>query len=329
MRVRLTDRDLQEIIYERNLPVNFKDEDGFGERHFSLDHRYGKATFTEQWFDGIHINDGKLTMNENIRIRMESFDPIIEMHFSLSGTSNVSFADTKQQMTFDARRHNIFYMPHFDGFLETGKQKDPNHAFEIHLTEDYFKKILNTECSVLNSFAEKTEKQEMIMLSRHHLYITAQMDAVVKEIIHCKKKGAIRRLFIESKVLELLALQIEQYESTYLKKACTCLKEYDLNKIHHARFLVEKHISNPYSLGELSKLTGLNEFKLKSGFKELFGNTVFGYLHELRMEEAKRLLLDARMPIAEVAEYCGYEYVQHFTTAFKKKHGITPGKYRV
>jgi AraC-like DNA-binding protein len=81
-------------------------------------------------------------------------------------------------------------------------------------------------------------------------------------------------------------------------------------------------------LRELSRLVGLNQFKLKKGFKALFGCSVFGHLHARRMEEAKRLLLERNTPIGEVARYCGYQYVQHFSTAFRKKYGVTPGSLR-
>lgn len=328
MKVRLTDRDIQEIIYERNVPVNFKSDKGFEEKSFALDHRYGKYQFTQQWFDGIHINEGKLSMNENVLMCMESYAPMIEMHFSLSGVSNVSMEGSKEKMTIGSRDHNIFYLPCFNGYMETGKQASPNHAFEVCMTEDYFQKIVGCEYTALEGFTDKIEKKEMALLSRQNLVITAQMDALIHDIINCRKQGTLKRLYIESKVLQLLVLQVEQYESTCTQTSCSCIKHYDVQKMYYAKELLEKNISNPHSLAELARLTGLNEFKLKKGFKELFGNTVFGYLHELRMEEAKRLLLDQDMPINIVAEYCGYQYVSHFTTAFRKKHGITPAKFR-
>lgn len=328
MKVRLTDRDLQEILYERDLPSDFKSSNGVEEGFFQLDHHYGKASFKEQWFEGVHISSGEVVLKEDIQVRIESPAPVIEMHFSLSGASNVFISGSRKAFAFDARRHNIFYRPHFDGLLETGRQRDPVRTFEVHLTENYFNRIINDQCPALQAFSNFAEKQELVSLSRENLHITAQMDTVLREMTHCQKSGVIKRLFLESKVLELLSLQIEQYESACTKKGKDSVKEGDLDKLHHARYLVEKNLGDPYSLSELARLTGLNEFKLKSGFKKIFGNTVFGYLHGLRMEEARKLLLDERRPLAEVADYCGYEHVQHFITAFKKKYGVTPGKYR-
>ena len=80
----------------------------------------------------------------------------------------------------------------------------------------------------------------------------------------------------------------------------------------------------PHSLQSLSRAFCLNEFKLKKGFKELFGDTVFGYIHSLRMQHARSLILDEKMNINKVAGKVGYKNANHFSTAFKKQFGIAP-----
>jgi AraC-like DNA-binding protein len=125
-------------------------------------------------------------------------------------------------------------------------------------------------------------------------------------------------------------MQAPGFESTTLANAThkyVWIKHYDLDKLHIAKTLLEQNITTPCSLHELAKRAGLNEFKLKRGFKELFGTTVFGYLHEQRMVISKRMLLE-NMSVTEVSEYCGYTYVQSFITAFRKKYGITPDKFK-
>lgn len=72
----------------------------------------------------------------------------------------------------------------------------------------------------------------------------------------------------------------------------------------------------------------LNEFKLKKGFKLLFGKSVFGYIKGLRMEHATRLLKDNKYGVEEVAYLLGYEHGQHFSTAYKKHTGVSPSRVR-
>jgi AraC-like DNA-binding protein len=92
-------------------------------------------------------------------------------------------------------------------------------------------------------------------------------------------------------------------------------------------YLVD-HAACPPSLTELAKIAGLNEFKLKKGFKEVFNTSVFAYLSDFKLNEARNELLSGATPIKEVAEQLGYSSVQHFTKAFKGKFGVSPGRVK-
>ena len=102
----------------------------------------------------------------------------------------------------------------------------------------------------------------------------------------------------------------------------------DMDKVYMARDLLIAHAISPPTLTELSRLSGLNEFKLKKGFKEVFHNTVFGYLNDYRLENARTLILDTRKTVSEIAYETGYANPQHFHRAFKKQFGTAPGVLR-
>ena len=86
-------------------------------------------------------------------------------------------------------------------------------------------------------------------------------------------------------------------------------------------------MDDPPSLPELAKQVGLNERKLQQGFQELFGTTVFGVLHDYRMERAKQLLETERMTVGAIANAVGISHRGYFATAFKRKFGTTPRDY--
>ncbi|NJK75120.1 MAG: helix-turn-helix transcriptional regulator [Microcoleus sp. SU_5_6] len=88
------------------------------------------------------------------------------------------------------------------------------------------------------------------------------------------------------------------------------------------------NIESPPSLLELAKKAGINDYKLKIGFREVFGTTVFGYLRNQRMEQARQLLLEQQMNVSEVAQTVGYASLSQFSTAFKHYFGITPKTYQ-
>ena len=104
--------------------------------------------------------------------------------------------------------------------------------------------------------------------------------------------------------------------------------EKDKRKLIEAKELLASKLDNPPTIVELSKLVGINEYKLKKGFKELFGTTIFGFIHDSRMSLAKRLLLGTDKSAAEIAYEAGYNSPQYFSNAFKKKFGVTPNSVR-
>ena len=106
-----------------------------------------------------------------------------------------------------------------------------------------------------------------------------------------------------------------------------CKPGYDTDSIHFAREYLLQNATQPPSLTELAKIAGINEFKLKQGFKALYNNTVFGYLTDFKLNQARELLV-CNLPIKEVADRLGYSSVQHFNSAFRKKFGLPPGKVK-
>jgi len=105
------------------------------------------------------------------------------------------------------------------------------------------------------------------------------------------------------------------------------MEEYDRERILFARDYVIRHIADPPGLLELSRLAGINDFKLKKGFKEVFGQPVFAYLADVRLEMARTELMNKDKPVTEIAFELGYSSLQHFSSAFKKKFGVSPKRY--
>lgn len=328
MQVRLTSGDFPEIVFESHLPSDFKAEHGVEEKQTLLDHQIGNADFNEIWFEGVHISHGRMRLNQNVELFAENDTPVIEMHFSLAGRSKARLLNSNQSVSFNDKQHNIYYMPSFEGTMSAEKHKDANHVFEVHFTEKYFKR-LNSGNATLERFSELVDKQQASSMHNHNMDITASMAMIIAEMSNCNKQGALKRLFLEGKTLELLMLQVEQFESSGSFRPKSGIQPQDVDKLHHARYLLEQHIDDPCSLSDLARRVQLNDFKLKKGFKEIFGTTVFGYLRDIRMQQARKMLVDTSKSINEIAGYCGYEYVQHFSSAFKKKFGLSPSKLRV
>ena len=86
-------------------------------------------------------------------------------------------------------------------------------------------------------------------------------------------------------------------------------------------------MAEPPGLQELADEVGISLKKLKVGFKEIYGDTVFNFLFDYKMEYARNLLDSGSYNVTEVGLQIGYSTSSHFIAAFKKKFGITPKKY--
>jgi AraC-like DNA-binding protein len=100
-----------------------------------------------------------------------------------------------------------------------------------------------------------------------------------------------------------------------------------VERIHYASKLLRRQITHPPTLIELARAVGINDHKLKVGFRQVFGTTVFGYLHEHRMERSRQLLESGDLGVTAAAEAVGFASRGHFAAAFRRKYGVNPGVY--
>ncbi len=158
--------------------------------------------------------------------------------------------------------------------------------------------------------------------------ITPVMRLTLEQIFHCPFQGKTKQMYLEGKCLELIALKLEQLKDIDKRTGPFCsLKPDDVDRIHLAKAILTDIPGNPPSLMELARQVSLNDYKLKVGFRQVFGTTVFGYLHQHRMETARQLLREQRMNVREVAQTVGYANQSRFAAAFRKQFGINPKAY--
>lgn len=133
----------------------------------------------------------------------------------------------------------------------------------------------------------------------------------------------LQELYFESKLLELIYTTINSIE-TEKKDEEVYLSTQDITSLHKAKTILLENMANPPSIKELAYKSAINEFKLKKGFKHLFGNTVYGLLQEHRLNQAKELLESNDINISEASNLVGYKSISHFSKIFKEHYGIAP-----
>jgi AraC-like DNA-binding protein len=156
--------------------------------------------------------------------------------------------------------------------------------------------------------------------------IPAHLYVVLNQLFTIQLSETSEKLFFQAKALELLSL----YFSTKKPNTENCPflnDEETVRKIKHAKEHLLKNLESPPSLKELAKFAGLNEYQLKMGFKEIYGNTVYGYLLDHKLDHSRVLLDSNKYQVNEVAYQIGYANPSHYIAAFRKKFGVTPKKY--
>jgi AraC-like DNA-binding protein len=156
--------------------------------------------------------------------------------------------------------------------------------------------------------------------------INIKSDQIIGEILGCPYAGHIRRLFLEGKAYELLALHMGELEPARILQKNSMLSAGDIKAIQEAKRVIEALMQSPPTLVELSHMVHINDFKLKLGFKQIYGTTVFGYIRDKRMYIARNLLERGECNVSQAASIVGYESLPSFIRQFKKKYGFNPGE---
>lgn len=135
----------------------------------------------------------------------------------------------------------------------------------------------------------------------------------------------VRSAFAEAKTLELLALQLKQFsEDLDPDTRYVALKKYDLDRIIKAKEILVSDLQNAPTIQDLARQSGINQQKLKRGFKQVFGSTINQYLRNVRLETAKYLIMDGKATIQDIAERVGYSNQSHFARRFRERYGLLP-----
>jgi len=156
--------------------------------------------------------------------------------------------------------------------------------------------------------------------------ITPAMQTACHQILTCPFVGGCRDLFLESKALELLSLQLNAFSSCP-RGVSRGLTRQETDRIHDARDCLISDLKNSPTIARLARLTGINETKLKSGFRSVYGTTIFDYLRRHKMEVARCSLEEGIKNVSEVAYDVGYANVSHFIRAYRAVFGVNPGEF--
>jgi AraC-like DNA-binding protein len=152
---------------------------------------------------------------------------------------------------------------------------------------------------------------------------------ILAEMLNCRYRDDVKRIYLEGKILELVAVYLnETILENGLADSSVRIAASDRESLHQAKRILDRNIASPPSLTRLAREVCLNEYKLKTGFKELFGMPVHAYVIDQRLELARCLMEDQKLGVTEAVQMVGYSDASHFAEKFRKKYGVNPSEYK-
>ena len=186
----------------------------------------------------------------------------------------------------------------------------------------------------LNPFVQNNlqSKKDRILSFQHTesfsepLPLCIKKKKLLKTLQQTSYCSTLQNVLFNSVVHELLQCSCEILEENKSEVfACRFLADdAGLEKMYRARAILLENIDTLISIKELSKRVAINECYLKKGFKEVFGQTIYDFHLQQKMEHAKFLLYEKGMTVTDVSAVLGYSSISHFSTAFKRQTGIKP-----
>ncbi|MFZ5813289.1 MAG: helix-turn-helix transcriptional regulator [Thermodesulfobacteriota bacterium] len=279
---------------------------------------------------GLLLNISGVQPTIETTFRFEIGRAPIQFGFIVSGASRCTYHGgclKNQTHYLESGSNSIVYLPQTSGNLE----HDLNSGV-------FVVSFLTTACFLNEYFEHESRvvpRQFMNMLhEKEEQYFwrgkkSSTKNAILSQIIQNRYSGSMQRLFLESRVLELMAYQLQEclggqeQEAPYLKP----LKASDVERIHAARELLVMDFENPPTVAQLARTVGINEKKLKNGFRQVYGKPVFEYFRDFRLDHAREMLASGKVTVSETAYRIGYQSLSHFSRAFRQRFGLNPKDY--
>ena len=192
---------------------------------------------------------------------------------------------------------------------------------DIHLTPALFRQFFANAQDELPASLQPLV-QENNWQHRFSPRMTGAIRTVVRQMIDCPFLGAAKQAYLQGKVFELIALQLDGIANC--AATATSLKAETVARIQYAAEILRSNLETPPSHIALAQQVGIGQTTLNKGFRTVFGMTPFAYLTYHRMEQAKQLLRQPDCTVAEVANRMGYANPAQFAAKFKRQFGITP-----
>ena len=263
-------------------------------------------------------NDTDVESNYNYSIGKD----YIQFHFCLKGLSKFLF--NKGSYVFNVKNENSILLYNPDKELPIDLLLDSkSQVLSILISIKKFHGLFSNEANQI-SFLNNDNIGNKLYKEKN---IGPMIAIILNQMYQQSMDLTMYKLYLRGKVFELMSLYFSKDKEMDIEQCPFLADDNNIKKIKLAKEIIISRMIEPPTLIELSKEVDISLKKLKQGFKQVYGSSVFSFLLDYKMQVSKRLLSSGNYNVNEVALKVGYSTATHFINAFKKKFGTTPKKY--
>lgn len=246
----------------------------------------------------------------------------VQMHFVLREQGQLIYNQGSYQL--DGTEDQVLLLFNTQKELPIELSLDPGGwVLSLLVTIEQLHAWFSSEASLIPFFEGASHDKKYYSQDEIRPALSIPLNQLMQFSLH----HSVEALYFKAKVLEILALYFNRTEEADLERCPYLADDENVRKIRKAKDLLIAEMNEPPTLEVLAERISLPVGRLKEGFKQLYGDSVFGFLLDYKLDYARKLLLSQSYSVGEVAARVGYSTASHFIAAFKKKFGVTPKKY--
>ena len=246
----------------------------------------------------------------------------IQFHFCLKGTSRFLFNNGNYSFDVAGENSLLLYNPQTDLPLHL-ELSSKSWVISLFISIKKFHGLFSEEADYIHFLTDDNRDKKYYDTKE----ISPAISVVLNQMINFNMNSSVEKLYLKGKTYELLSLYFNHGGDADIEQCPFLVDEQNVLKIRKAKDIIIANMTEPPSLQDLANEVELNLKKLKTGFKQIYGDSVYSFLFDYKMEVARKLLETNKYNVNEVGLKVGYSTSSHFIAAFKKKYGTTPKKY--
>lgn len=310
-------------IYSNGLTTKQLGDVALSESQEVFDFQKASMVFQNWIFDGYRLANSVLDYTKPVTYSIKNDIDALKIYFNRRGNTSFTYKEFGRHFEIKNGQYMMMYASELN--TQILHNEGASEIFSLQLTRDKFFALVEENKEDINQFTKAIGKQKPVLFFEDWKFTKPEISSCIDDILNCVYIKEMKKLYLQSKATELFIRIVN--DKTPVAAGKFIKRKSDIEKLYAIKEYIAQNFTSQISLNGICMHFSINEFKLKTGFKELFDTTVIDYLIHNRMEYSRILLFERDLTVTEVAYMTGYSSPQYFSKAFKKKYGISPGEY--